>query len=34
VVLEGEATFTNIGATRLRQLDVHVSPRFDTEWLA
>ncbi len=26
-------TFTNSGSTRLRQVDVHVSPRFETEWL-
>ncbi len=26
--------FVNSGATRLRQVDVHVSPRFETEWLA
>lgn len=26
-------TFINSGATPLRQIDVHVSPRFDTEWL-
>lgn len=26
--------FTNSGSTRLRQVDVHVSPRFETEWLA
>jgi mannose-6-phosphate isomerase-like protein (cupin superfamily) len=25
--------FTNTGAGRLRQVDVHVSPRFETEWL-
>lgn len=26
--------FINSGPTRLRQVDVHVSPRFETEWLA
>ncbi|HEX8102254.1 MAG TPA: cupin domain-containing protein [Solirubrobacteraceae bacterium] len=26
--------FVNSGATRLRQVDVHASPRFETEWLA
>jgi mannose-6-phosphate isomerase-like protein (cupin superfamily) len=26
--------FVNTGSTRLRQVDVHVSPRFETEWLA
>jgi quercetin dioxygenase-like cupin family protein len=25
--------FVNTGSTRLRQVDVHVSPRFETEWL-
>jgi mannose-6-phosphate isomerase-like protein (cupin superfamily) len=25
--------FTNTGSTPLRQVDVHVSPRFETEWL-
>jgi|tagenome__1003787_1003787.scaffolds.fasta_scaffold19039001_2 quercetin dioxygenase-like cupin family protein len=25
--------FVNSGDGRLRQLDIHVSPRFDTEWL-
>jgi len=25
--------FVNSGAGRLRQIDVHLSPRFDTEWL-
>ncbi len=25
--------FTNSGATRLRQIDIHVSPSFSTEWL-
>jgi mannose-6-phosphate isomerase-like protein (cupin superfamily) len=25
--------FTNTGEGRLRQIDVHLSPRFDTEWL-
>jgi mannose-6-phosphate isomerase-like protein (cupin superfamily) len=25
--------FVNTGSTRLRQVDVHLSPRFDTEWL-
>ncbi len=26
--------FVNSGTTPLRQVDVHVSPRFETEWLA
>jgi mannose-6-phosphate isomerase-like protein (cupin superfamily) len=26
--------FVNSGDGRLRQLDIHVSPRFETEWLA
>jgi mannose-6-phosphate isomerase-like protein (cupin superfamily) len=26
--------FVNTGSTRLRQVDIHVSPRFETEWLA
>jgi mannose-6-phosphate isomerase-like protein (cupin superfamily) len=26
--------FLNTGSTPLRQVDVHVSPRFETEWLA
>ena len=26
--------FTNSGTTRLRQVDIHVNPRFETEWLA
>ena len=26
--------FVNSGAGRLRQIDIHVSPRFETEWLA
>jgi mannose-6-phosphate isomerase-like protein (cupin superfamily) len=25
--------FTNSGSTRLRQIDIHVSPTFSTEWL-
>jgi mannose-6-phosphate isomerase-like protein (cupin superfamily) len=25
--------FTNTGHTRLRQVDIHASPRFVTEWL-
>jgi mannose-6-phosphate isomerase-like protein (cupin superfamily) len=25
--------FTNSGDRRLRQIDIHVSPTFDTEWL-
>jgi mannose-6-phosphate isomerase-like protein (cupin superfamily) len=25
--------FKNTGSDRLRQVDVHVNPRFDTEWL-
>jgi mannose-6-phosphate isomerase-like protein (cupin superfamily) len=25
--------FTNAGAGRLRQVDIHVSPEFVTEWL-
>ena len=25
--------FVNSGTTPLRQIDIHVSPRFDTEWL-
>jgi mannose-6-phosphate isomerase-like protein (cupin superfamily) len=25
--------FTNTGAGRLKQVDIHVSPRFVTEWL-
>jgi mannose-6-phosphate isomerase-like protein (cupin superfamily) len=25
--------FTNTGEGRLRQIDVHLSPRFETEWL-
>jgi len=25
--------FTNTGDTRLRQIDIHVSPTFETEWL-
>jgi len=25
--------FTNTGAGRLRQIDIHASPRFETEWL-
>ncbi|MGZ4340065.1 MAG: cupin domain-containing protein [Gaiellaceae bacterium] len=25
--------FTNSGTERLRQIDVHLSPRFRTEWL-
>jgi mannose-6-phosphate isomerase-like protein (cupin superfamily) len=25
--------FTNTGSGRLRQIDIHVSPSFDTEWL-
>lgn len=25
--------FTNTGSTRLRQVNVHLRPRFDTEWL-
>jgi mannose-6-phosphate isomerase-like protein (cupin superfamily) len=25
--------FTNSGSTRLRQIDIHVSPAFSTEWL-
>lgn len=27
-------TFQNTGTTALRQVDIHVSPRFETEWLA
>ena len=26
-------SFTNSGEGRLRQIDIHVSPSFDTEWL-
>jgi mannose-6-phosphate isomerase-like protein (cupin superfamily) len=26
-------SFVNSGDTPLRQIDIHVSPRFDTEWL-
>lgn len=26
--------FVNTGSTRLRQVDVHMSPRFETEWLS
>ena len=34
VVPAGQAHgFTNTGAGRLRQIDIHVSPRFSTEWL-
>jgi mannose-6-phosphate isomerase-like protein (cupin superfamily) len=25
--------FTNVGPGRLRQVDIHVSPEFVTEWL-
>jgi mannose-6-phosphate isomerase-like protein (cupin superfamily) len=25
--------FVNSGAGRLRQVDIHVHPRFETEWL-
>ena len=25
--------FTNTGSTRLKQVDIHLSPRFITEWL-
>ena len=25
--------FVNTGTGRLRQIDIHVSPKFDTEWL-
>ena len=35
VVDAGQAHgFTNTGEGRLRQIDVHLSPRFVTEWLA
>jgi mannose-6-phosphate isomerase-like protein (cupin superfamily) len=26
--------FVNSGEGRLRQIDIHLSPSFDTEWLA
>jgi hypothetical protein len=39
ITLEGEATFsakhafTNSGDGRLRQIDIHVSSTFSTEWV-
>jgi mannose-6-phosphate isomerase-like protein (cupin superfamily) len=34
IVPAGEAHgFTNTGEGRLRQIDIHVNPRFETDWL-